>query len=110
MKNQSLFGKINQLYRQGNSKIKFKLHDEQFGDEYHSEESVIYKFKIGDNFYEVGYCKVVEDDDDWAQAESYNYDIFRKNDQHVHESEILSDVDNYLQIQRDSQLNKILND
>ena len=100
MKNQSIFGKINQLYRQGNSKIKFKLHDEQFGDEYHSEESVIYKFRIGDNFYEVGYCKVVED----------NYDIFRKNDQNVYESEILSDVDNCLQIQRDSQLNKILND
>lgn len=107
MKNE-LFSKLKKLKVSGESPVKFNLLDMSFGDNYHYEESEVFEFKIGDSFYKVGYCKVVEDEDDWAQAESYFYNIFMKNDIQVKMQVIDEDLNNYLQIERESKLNKIL--
>jgi hypothetical protein len=78
------------------------------GDEYNSESTMIFRIKINDDVYEVGWVNVIEDEKDWAQAESYNYDVCYKNEKYIKPEEVYSVIENFKSIQRDFVLNNIL--
>lgn len=103
-----LYSHLYKLNKEANSPIKLEFIENHSEYEYGSESEDFFYFKLGDNEYRVGYWTTIEDAEDWAQAESYNGDIFIKNESHVSENEIIEDVVNYLQIERDSKLTKLL--
>jgi hypothetical protein len=107
MKN--LYSYIYNLHKKGELPFKVEKHESNYHDDYNSNEECSFIFSIGDNKYEVGYWNTIEDSEDWAQAEAFNGDIFIKNDKNVNSSEIWEDIQNYLQIERDLKLNKLLN-
>jgi hypothetical protein len=107
---EDLYNYISRLDKKGELPFKVKKKEIRASDEYNSEEEISFIFNIGDNKYEVGWWSKIEDAEDWAQAESYNGDIFIKNDKYVYSSEIFEDIKKYLQIERDSKLNKLLKD
>jgi carbohydrate-selective porin OprB len=106
----NLYSQLNKLNKEGKLPFKVKLKDMSYGDEYYHNETNTINFKIGGDEYEVGWYHITEDADDWAQAEAYNGDIFNKNGKNVNFSVIIEDLNNYQQIERDYQLNKLLND
>jgi len=104
----NLYSQLCKLNKDGKLPFKVKLRDLSYGDEYFYEDTQTINFKIGGDKYVVGRYHVTEDADDWAQAEAYNGDIFNKNDKNVNFSLIIEDLNNYQQIERDYQLNKLL--
>jgi len=104
----NLYSQLNKLNKERKLPFKVKLKDMSYGDEYYRNETNTINFKIGGDEYEVGWYHVTEDADDWAQAEAYNGDIFNKNDKNVCFSVIIEALNNYKQIERDYQLNKLL--
>jgi hypothetical protein len=106
----NLYSQLYRVYKDGTSPFKMEHFELNYGDEYYTECNNSLVFKIGVNKYEVGYYHITEDGHDWAQAESYNGDIFKKNDLNVSWSDIVEDLNNYKQIERDLILNKLLND
>ncbi len=105
-----LYSQLYSMYINGTSPFKIVFCDMSYGDEYYRETNHILEFKIGDSNYIVGYYNIVEDSPDWAQADSYNGDIFKKDDNYTASDIIIKDLNNYHQIKRDSALNKLLND
>lgn len=105
-----LYQYLTKLRKEKNCPFKIDLDEDNYYDEYLQESSTYLLFKIGENSYKVGWWNRIEDAEDWAQAESFNGDIYEKNGRYVYESEIINDVTNYLQIERENKLNSILND
>lgn len=104
-----LYQYLNKLYKENSSPFKLEFYEEY--DEFgygSSEHQQFFSFQLGQNSYRVGWWNTIEDGEDWAQAESYNGDILIKNENYVYEAEIITDVTNYLQIEREHKLNKIL--
>ena len=88
--------------------IEIKFIDDYFGDEYNSEQYYLFDFEVFGNKYSVGSVSVTEDNEDWAQAECYNYDICRENDNNVKPEKVFNLLDNFLQINRDKKIEEIL--
>lgn len=106
----NLYSQLYRMYKNGTSPVKMQHCESEYGDEYYSESEYSFRFEIGSNKYVVGYWNRIEDAPDWAQAEAFNGDIFMKNGSHVSWNVIVEDLQNYQQIERDSTLNKLLND
>ena len=106
----NLYSQLCKLNKDGRLPFKVKFKDMSYGDEYFHEDTQTLEFKIGDDKYVVGRYHITEDSPDWAQAEAYNGDMFYKNDSHVSSDLIIEALHNYQQIERDSTLNKLLND
>lgn len=103
-----LYSYLINLDRKRELPFKIKKYSDNYYDDYNSETSEFVKFTIGVNQYEVGWWNKIEDGEDWAQAESYNGDIFIKNGVNVLSNEIFEDIKNYLSIERDLKLKEIL--
>jgi hypothetical protein len=106
----NLYSQLYKLHKDGGLPFKTKFRDLSYGDEYFYEDTKTLEFKIGGHKYVVGWYHVTEDADDWAQAESYNGDIFTKNDNNVSFNVIIEALNNYQQIERDSRINSLLNE
>ena len=105
-----LYSYIYNLHKKEELPFKVTKKDMEYSDDYYSNEEHSFIFSIGDNKYEVGWWHTVEDAEDWAQAEASNGDIFIKNSKSVKSSDIWDDIQNYLQIERDSKLKQILDE
>lgn len=88
--------------------IKFNKHEKNHGDEYLNESGVSYFFKIFGDQYEVGYLYITEDNDDWAQAECYEYKICKKNGKHFDPNKLYKLISNYKSNLRDYTINQIV--
>jgi hypothetical protein len=62
---------------------------------------------IAGNQYSVGYSKIIEDDDDWGQAESQIVEWTRCNGEHISPEKVIEIVSNYKILERDFKLNKL---
>jgi hypothetical protein len=106
MTNDELFGYIGKLK---DHDIQFKLRDISEGDSsfnfskrYSSEQGAEYLFQILGNKYSVGYVYIIEDQDDWAQPESYENNWCYCNDEHIKPEEVYQLIENYKSIVRDN--------
>jgi len=104
MNNEELFGYIKNLK---DSPIKFTYREINEGDRYSSENGAEYLFEISGDKYSVGYVYITEDDDDWAQAESYECDWCRCNDEHIKADKVYQLIENYKSVVRDNILNNL---
>jgi hypothetical protein len=66
-----------------------------------------YLFEIAGNKYSVGGSHIIEDADDWAQAESYEVTWCRCNDKDIDADEVHKLIENYKSITRDRTLNEL---
>jgi hypothetical protein len=78
------------------------------GDRYHSESGESISFIIADKNYRVGYSYIIEDDDDWGQAESYQVTWCYYDDKRIDPGILLDIVNNWESIERENKLNKII--
>ena len=60
------------------------------------------------NKYKVGYLYITEDQDDWAQAESYQVYWCQENEKEIPIQNLLDTLNNLQQHLRDNKLNNIL--
>jgi hypothetical protein len=104
MTSDELFGYIGKLK---DHPIQFKHREISEGDEYNSEQGAEYKFQILGNKYSVGYVYITEDEDDWAQAESYECNWSRCNDEHIEADEVHKLIENFKSIVRDNKLEEL---
>ena len=79
------------------------------GDFYYSESGLEYQISTFNKTYQVGYCYITEDADDWAQAESYQVSWCDDElGRGVDTLEVFTILENWKQINRDSKLSEIL--
>ena len=104
MNNDKLFGYIRGLK---NHPIQFKLREISEGDQYNYEQGAEYNFEILGNKYSVGGSYIIEDADDWAQAESYEVTWCRCNDKDIDADEVHKLIENYKTVVRDNKLNEL---
>ena len=65
-------------------------------------------FTILNKNYKVGYLYITEDQDDWAQAESYQVDWCQENEKEIPTEKLITLLNNLQQYLRDNKLNNIL--
>lgn len=68
---------INQKFFESQG-ILFEKRDINEGDFYYSEHGCEYQINIFDDVFNIGYCYITEDSEDWAQAESYRSNWIEK--------------------------------
>jgi hypothetical protein len=102
--NDELFGYIGKLK---DHDIQFKLREISEGDSYSSEQGAEYLFQILGNKYSVGYVYIIEDQDDWAQAESHESNWCYCNDEHINPDKVYKLIENYKSVVRDNKLNEL---
>ena len=109
MDDDKLYGYLNKNFDKIKSLgIEIIKEDNNFGDEYHSENGEEFIFRIFSDEYKVGYCYTTEDDDDWGQAECYESKWCRKNDKYIKPEEVFNLIENYQQLNREIKLKQIL--
>ena len=77
------------------------------GDRYNSEQGEDIKFVIDDKKYSIGHSYITEDDDDWAQAECYEINWCRCNNEYMNPKELYEIVENRKSIERESKLKEL---
>jgi hypothetical protein len=90
------------------SGIKITKEETSWGDRYHNETGMEFRFRIFEDDYIVGWVSICEDADDWAQAEAYTCDICRKNERNISADIVYDLVVNYQSIVRERKLNSIM--
>lgn len=65
------------------------------------------KFIIEDKKYSIGYSYITEDDDDWAQAECYEVNWCRCNNEYMNSKELYEIVENRKALERESKLKSL---
>ena len=109
MTNDKLWGYINRnLNKIKSLGIEITKVEDNWGDEYHSEDSSEFIFRIFGDEYKVGYCYTTEDADDWAQAECYENNWCVKNGKWIKPEEVFNLIENFQQLKRDFKLKEIL--
>lgn len=88
--------------------IEITKQEDNWGDDYHSEDTSEFIFRIFEHEYKVGYAYITEDDDDWAQAETYHNDWCLKNGQWINPEEVFNLIENYEQLNRDFKLKQLI--
>jgi hypothetical protein len=102
--------KWSQLYKKIKtlkSELNVEVVDISYGDDYYSENGVDLIFTIAGNEYSVGYSKIIEDADDWAQAESQQIEWTRCNGEHISPEKLIEIVSNYKTLERDFKLKEL---
>lgn len=74
------------------------------GDRYHYEQGEAVAFKIAGIAYEIGYSYTTEDDDDWAQAECYEFSWTLRGDDRIMPEEMIEAIESAKQIERDNKM------
>ena len=109
MTKDKLWGYINKnTDRIKNLGIEITKQEDNWGDRYHSEDTSEFIFKVFEDEYKVGYAYVTEDDDDWAQAETYHNDWCLKNGKYINPEEVFNLIENYEQLNRDFKLKQLI--
>lgn len=109
MNNDKLWGYINRnLNKIKSLGIEITKVEDNWGDEYHSESSSEFIFRIFGDEYKIGYSYVTEDGDDWAQAETYHSDWCVKNGKWINPVDIFNLIENYEQLNREFKLKKLI--
>jgi hypothetical protein len=88
--------------------INIQVNEIYNGDKYRNESGSQINLKVFDKIYNIGYCSVTEDDDDWAQAESYIMDWCKCNDEQMECNELYNLLFNYKSHLRDKKLNQLI--
>jgi len=78
-----------------------------YGDRYYSEQGEDIHFEIDQKKYSIGYLYITEDDDDWAQAESYGNNWCKCNDKYITPKELYEIVENRKALERESKLKSL---
>lgn len=100
------YKKVVELYKNGCTYIqKNEISD---GDRYYSENGIEYIVTLPDIVLNIGYMYITEDDDDWAQAESYEVKWNKMNDKNITDNDMFEILNSIDQIIREQKLNKIL--
>ncbi len=105
MRIEDLFSHLKKLSK---SNSKFELENIEWGDRYYNESGESINFIIADKKYQVGYSYIIEDADDWAQAESHQVHWCKCDDRNIKPDDLLEIVNNWESIEREFKLNKIL--
>lgn len=109
MTNDKLWGYLNKnLNKIKNLGIEITKEEDNWGDEYHSENSSEFIFRLFSDEYKVGYCYVTEDTDDWAQAECYESNWCLKNGKYINPKDVCDLIENYEQLNRDFKLKQLV--
>lgn len=64
-----LFKNFDKLKKLDNKIINLKKREDDYGDEYYSVRTIEFLIKIDNIKYRVGHENIIEDSDDWGQAE-----------------------------------------
>jgi hypothetical protein len=102
--------KWDELYKQlksAKNELNVEVVDIAYGDRYYSESGNELVFTIAGNEYRVGYSNIIEDADDWGQAESHQIEWSRCNDKHISPEKVIEIINNYKILERDFKLNKL---
>lgn len=88
--------------------IKVEVSHFHWGDEYNNESGTEIKLTILGEEYSLGTGVVIEDHDDWGQADSYEITWCKKDDNHYKPDDLYQLLVNYKKISRDHKLSQIL--
>lgn len=88
--------------------IKITKEETSWGDRYHNETGLEFRFKIFEDDYIVGWVSICEDNDDWSQAEAYTCDICDRNGFNISPEIVYDLIINYQSIVRERKLNSIM--
>ena len=77
------------------------------GDRYHSEHGEEIAFKIAGKEYSIGYVYITDDDDDWAQAESYEIKWTSEGDWNITPAEMMLAIESAKQKERDNKISAL---
>ena len=88
--------------------VEFEKHVTDYGDEYYSEHGTEYDLKILDKHYNFGYTRVVEDRENWGQAESHESKWIKCEGKYTNYNAIAYDLINYKKLKRDKCLKDII--
>lgn len=100
------YKKVVELYENGCPYIQKNEIDS--GDRYYSEDGIEYIVTLPDTVLNIGYMYIIEDDDNWAQADSYEVKWNRINDKNITDNDMFEILNNIDQIIREQKLNKII--
>jgi hypothetical protein len=105
MTHDKLFG---YLYRNKDLPFKVKIVEISEGDQFNYETGFQILFEMFGKKYNVGYATVVEDQEDWAQAESWTSDWCHCDGESIKPQEVWNLVQNYKSEVRDTLINQII--
>lgn len=88
--------------------IKVEVSNYYWGDEYNNESGTEIKLTILGEEYSLGSGNVIEDHEDWGQAESYEITWCKKGEKHYKPDDLYQLLTNYKKISRDYKLSQIL--
>lgn len=94
--------------------ISINTHQNDWGDRYYSESDYHFEIRLLNRIFHIGYVDITEDDDDWAQAESYTCHYIneiiddKEIEINIEAKEIYHLLINYKQLKRDSLLSKLI--
>jgi hypothetical protein len=97
---------IKKLYKENNPHIEYNKI--QYGDTFYSEDGEEWILKLSNIELKIGYCTIIEDGEDWAQAESYTQEWITLNNKHIRNEEALSLLNNLDSIKRELKINSII--
>jgi hypothetical protein len=80
----------------------------EWGDQWYSETGEFFKINMLGSEYELGYVDILEDNENWGQAESHNSKWCHKDGISIKYSELYDKVKNFKELNREYQLSKIL--
>lgn len=78
------------------------------GDQWYSETGEFFKINMFGSKYELGYVHIIEDNENWAQAESHQSHWCTKDGLSVSYTELYEKVNNFKKLNREYKLNKVL--
>lgn len=88
--------------------IIFEKEDIDWGDRYYNEHGIRYFVTIFDKKYDFGYSQTIEDNDNWAQAESSQSTWINCNNEHSTYREFANDLLNFKAIRRNKIIERII--
>lgn len=100
------FKKVVELHKSGSQFIKKVSIDE--GDRYYSGHGTDYIVELPDMTLNIGYMYITEDDDDWAQAESYEVKWNKLNGEDISDTDAFEILNSITSVAREQKLNSIL--
>lgn len=107
MTSEKLFSHLKSLIKSGTN-LKIEVEDISWGDEYYNESGESINFTIAGKNYRVGYSYIVEDREDWGQAESHQVTWCDCDDRHIDANKLFDIVNNWESIERDYKINQIV--
>ena len=80
----------------------------EWGDQWYNETGEFFKINMMGSKYELGYVHIIEDNENWGQAESHQSQWCTKDGISMNYSELYEKVKNFKKLNREYKLNKVL--